>query len=124
MAVMLLGRAAAEGAAVKTKSLEGEPHPTKSKPAANKREPNAWVDNLTSNFSGLPFGRHGKSSYARGNTAQSVSSLWRLQNALDEADLIEAICKLTLLEATDIVKELEKKLGVSAAAPMVMAMQE
>lgn len=36
-------------------------------------------------------------------------------------DLIEAICNLTLLEAADIVKELEEKLGVSAAAPMAMA---
>ena len=36
-------------------------------------------------------------------------------------DLIEAICNLTLLEAADIVKELEEKLGVSAAAPVAMA---
>ncbi|MCA9792374.1 MAG: 50S ribosomal protein L7/L12 [Candidatus Eremiobacteraeota bacterium] len=41
---------------------------------------------------------------------------------VDKADLVEAICNLTLLEAADIVKELEEKLGVSAAAPMAMAM--
>jgi large subunit ribosomal protein L7/L12 len=41
---------------------------------------------------------------------------------VEKADLIEAICNLTLLEAADIVKELEEKLGVSAAAPMAMAM--
>lgn len=40
---------------------------------------------------------------------------------VEKADLIEAICNLTLLEAADIVKELEEKLGVSAAAPMAMA---
>ena len=37
---------------------------------------------------------------------------------VEKADLIEAICNLTLLEAADIVKELEEKLGVSAAAPV------
>lgn len=41
---------------------------------------------------------------------------------VEKADLIEAICNLTLLEAAEIVKELEEKLGVSAAAPMAMAM--
>lgn len=40
---------------------------------------------------------------------------------VDKADLIDAICNLTLLEAADIVKELEEKLGVSAAAPVAMA---
>ncbi len=40
---------------------------------------------------------------------------------VEKADLIQAICDLTLLEAADIVKELEEKLGVSAAAPMAMA---
>ena len=39
---------------------------------------------------------------------------------VEKADLIEAICNLTLLEAADIVKELEEKLGVSAAAPVAM----
>ena len=40
----------------------------------------------------------------------------------NKEELIEAICNLTLLEAADIVKALEEKLGVSAAAPMVMPM--
>ena len=40
---------------------------------------------------------------------------------VEKADLIEAICNLTLMEAADIVKELEEKLGVSAAAPVAMA---
>jgi len=40
---------------------------------------------------------------------------------VEKDDLIEAICNLTLLEAADIVKELEEKLGVSAAAPVAMA---
>lgn len=39
---------------------------------------------------------------------------------VEKADLIEAICNLTLLEAADIVKELEEKLGVSAAAPVAV----
>ena len=41
---------------------------------------------------------------------------------VDKADLIDAICNLSLMEAADIVKELEEKLGVSAAAPVAMAM--
>lgn len=36
----------------------------------------------------------------------------------NKQELIDAICNLTLLEAADIVKQLEEKLGVSAAAPM------
>jgi len=36
-------------------------------------------------------------------------------------DLIDAICNLSLLEAADIVKALEEKLGVSAAAPVAVA---
>lgn len=40
---------------------------------------------------------------------------------LEKDQLIEAICNLTLLEAADIVKALEDKLGVSAAAPMAVA---
>lgn len=40
---------------------------------------------------------------------------------VEKADLIDAICNLSLLEAAEIVKELEEKLGVSAAAPMAMA---
>jgi large subunit ribosomal protein L7/L12 len=35
--------------------------------------------------------------------------------------IVEEISKLTLLEAADLVKQLEDKLGVSAAAPMAMA---
>lgn len=38
--------------------------------------------------------------------------------AMEKDALIDAICNLTLLEAADIVKALEDKLGVSAAAPM------
>jgi large subunit ribosomal protein L7/L12 len=37
------------------------------------------------------------------------------------ADLIEKIEKLTVLELSQLVKELEEKFGVSAAAPMMMA---
>ncbi len=40
---------------------------------------------------------------------------------VEKADLIDAICNLTLLEAAEIVKELEEKLGVSAAAPVAVA---
>lgn len=39
---------------------------------------------------------------------------------VEKADLIDAICNLTLMEAAEIVKELEEKLGVSAAAPVAM----
>jgi large subunit ribosomal protein L7/L12 len=37
------------------------------------------------------------------------------------ADLIEKIEKLTVLELSELVKELEEKFGVSAAAPMMVA---
>ncbi len=37
---------------------------------------------------------------------------------ITKEQLVEAICNLTLLEAAEIVKELEDKLGVSAAAPV------
>lgn len=40
---------------------------------------------------------------------------------MEKTELIEAICNLTLLEAAEIVKELEERLGVSAAAPVAMA---
>jgi large subunit ribosomal protein L7/L12 len=40
---------------------------------------------------------------------------------LEKDQLIDAICNLTLLEAADIVKALEDKLGVSAAAPVAVA---
>ena len=39
------------------------------------------------------------------------------------AKLIEQIEKLTVLELSELVKELEEKFGVSAAAPMMMAAQ-
>lgn len=37
------------------------------------------------------------------------------------ADLIEQLDKLTLLEASELVKQLEEKWGVSAAAPVAAA---
>ena len=40
---------------------------------------------------------------------------------LEKDQLIDAICNLSLLEAADIVKALEEKLGVSAAAPVAVA---
>lgn len=40
---------------------------------------------------------------------------------MDKNALIDAICNLTLLEAAEVVKELEERLGVSAAAPVAMA---
>ena len=40
---------------------------------------------------------------------------------MDKSALIDAICNLTLLEAAEIVKELEERLGVSAAAPVAIA---
>lgn len=40
---------------------------------------------------------------------------------LTKDELIEAICSLTLLEAADLTKALEDKLGVSAAAPVAFA---
>ncbi len=39
----------------------------------------------------------------------------------DLEKLVEEISELTLLEAADLIKMLEEKLGVSAAAPMAMA---
>ncbi len=36
-------------------------------------------------------------------------------------DIIDSIDKLTVLELADLVKQLEEKYGVSAAAPMAMA---
>ena len=41
--------------------------------------------------------------------------------AISKADLIEALSNLTILEAADLVKELEEKWGVSAAAPVAVA---
>jgi large subunit ribosomal protein L7/L12 len=40
---------------------------------------------------------------------------------VEKDQLIDAICNLTLLEAAEIVKALEDKLGVSAAAPVAVA---
>lgn len=40
---------------------------------------------------------------------------------MSKTELIDAICNLTLLEAAEIVKELEERLGVSAAAPVAAA---
>lgn len=37
------------------------------------------------------------------------------------SEIIEKIEKLTVMELADLVKELEEKFGVSAAAPMMMA---
>ena len=39
----------------------------------------------------------------------------------DKKSLVDQIVGLTLLEAADIVKELEEKLGISAAAPVAVA---
>ncbi|HEU4798480.1 MAG TPA: 50S ribosomal protein L7/L12 [bacterium] len=40
---------------------------------------------------------------------------------LDKNDIVEAIGNLTVLELAELVKTLEEKFGVSAAAPMAMA---
>ena len=37
------------------------------------------------------------------------------------AEIIEAVSNMTVLELSDLVKELEEKFGVTAAAPMAMA---
>lgn len=36
-------------------------------------------------------------------------------------DIIDAIAKMTVLEASELVKAMEEKFGVSAAAPVMMA---
>ena len=41
---------------------------------------------------------------------------------LNKGDIIAAIEKMTVLELNELVKELEEKFGVSAAAPMMAAM--
>jgi len=41
--------------------------------------------------------------------------------ALSKEDIIEAIKNMSVLEISEIVKELEETFGVSAAAPMAMA---
>lgn len=43
-------------------------------------------------------------------------------SSVTKEQVIEYLEKLTLLEAADLVKELEEKFGVSAAAPVAMAM--
>ena len=40
---------------------------------------------------------------------------------MDKAQIIEAIEKMTVLELAELVKELEEKFGVSAAAPVAVA---
>lgn len=40
---------------------------------------------------------------------------------MDKAQIIEAIEKMTVLELAELVKELEDKFGVSAAAPVAVA---
>jgi large subunit ribosomal protein L7/L12 len=40
--------------------------------------------------------------------------------AIDKKELVETICNLSLMEAAEIVKELEDKLGIKASAPMAM----
>lgn len=44
-----------------------------------------------------------------------------MSTALTKEDLISAIEKMTVLELSNLVKELEEKFGVSAAAPMAFA---
>ena len=39
----------------------------------------------------------------------------------DIANLVEELSKLTVIEAADLVKQLETKWGVSAAAPVAVA---
>jgi len=40
--------------------------------------------------------------------------------AIDKKEIVDVICNLTLMEAAEIVKELEDKLGIKASAPMAM----
>ena len=42
--------------------------------------------------------------------------------ALNKAEILEAIAGLTVLELSELIKDLEEKFGVTAAAPMAMAM--
>ena len=41
--------------------------------------------------------------------------------AVTNADLMDAISKMTVLELSDLIKEMEEKFGVSAAAPVAIA---
>jgi len=43
---------------------------------------------------------------------------------LSKEDIIAAIENMTILQLNDLVKEIEKKFGVSAAAPMMAAMPD
>jgi large subunit ribosomal protein L7/L12 len=45
----------------------------------------------------------------------------RKYNMADIANIVEELSKLTVLEAADLVKQLETKWGVSAAAPVAVA---
>ncbi len=42
-------------------------------------------------------------------------------NMADLANIVEELSKLTVIEAADLVKQLETKWGVSAAAPVAIA---
>ncbi|MCO5144130.1 MAG: 50S ribosomal protein L7/L12 [Oligoflexia bacterium] len=44
-----------------------------------------------------------------------------MSTSLTKEDLVSAIEKMTVLELSNLVKELEEKFGVSAAAPMAFA---
>ncbi|MBM4285615.1 MAG: 50S ribosomal protein L7/L12 [Deltaproteobacteria bacterium] len=41
--------------------------------------------------------------------------------AIDRAEIIDALANMTVLELSQLVKELEEKFGVSAAAPVAVA---
>jgi large subunit ribosomal protein L7/L12 len=41
--------------------------------------------------------------------------------AIERAEIIDALANMTVLELSQLVKELEEKFGVSAAAPVAMA---
>src|SRR3954463_259710 len=60
------------------------------------------------------FGLELKPSAARMTTR-------RKKNMADIANIVEELSKLTVIEAADLVKQLETKWGVSAAAPVAAA---
>jgi large subunit ribosomal protein L7/L12 len=45
----------------------------------------------------------------------------KINNMADLANIVEELSKLTVIEAADLVKQLETKWGVSAAAPVAVA---
>ena len=45
----------------------------------------------------------------------------KVNNMADIANIVEELSKLTVIEAADLVKQLETKWGVSAAAPVAVA---